>query len=257
METSLELPHIVEPCPFCGSLLSDSLQKRSLVKQTSKPETLFQNASRIPKLTFDIPKIDCVLNFLRSNQVVGIIGHDSQKLVERLCVRAQLPQRYGGLDSNVLVIDAGNSSAPYLCINFARQYGMKVEDVLSKIISSRAFTIHQLSSLVTHELQNAITKYNARFVIISDLLGMFVDDPHLDPAEARLVLENILDSISKLQDCLVVVSISKSTIYDDMISKIFDHTIRISKHRHELSIEINNKEPVLIQQEELEIIPQR
>ena len=252
-----ELPHVIEPCPFCGSLLSESLQKKPLAKRTTRPVTTFEQASRIPRLTFDIEKLDSILNFLRPNQTVGIVGDGSQKLIERLCVRAQLPKRYGGFDSSVILIDGGNSSDPYLCINFARQYGLKVDDVLSKIITSRAFTVYQLESLITHELQNAIIKYDAKFVIISDILGMFTDDPYLGPKEIKLILQNIANSISKLKECLVVISISKPTQYDDIISKLFDRTIRISKHRHRLSVEIDDKEPVQIKEAELEMIPQR
>ena len=168
-----------------------------------------------------------------------------------------MPKRFGGLDSAVIIIDAGNSSDPYLCISFARQYGLDVDDVLSKIITSRAFTIYQLQSLITHELESVIQKFNARMVIISDLLSMFTDDPYLDKIETKLVLYNIIRTISKLKECLVVVSISKPTQYDDMVSKLFDKTIRVSKQHHRLSVRVDNKEPIQIKESELEIIPQR
>src|SRR6266481_2080515 len=106
MEYEMELSHVVEPCPFCGSLLSDSLQKRSLVPKPEKP-ILFQSASKVPRLTIDIEKIDSSLHLFSLGQKVAIIGNQSQKLIERLVVRAQLPHRYGGLDSHVIVVDAG------------------------------------------------------------------------------------------------------------------------------------------------------
>ena len=257
MESEVILSHIVEPCPFCGSLLSESLQKRRLAKTTTRPVVSFEQASKLPKVTFDLEKLDSILSFLRPNQRAGIIGYGSQKLVERLCVRAQMPKRFGGLDSAVLVIDAGNSSDPYLCINFARQYGLDVDEVLSKIITSRVFTIYQLQSLITHELQSAIQKFNTRLVIISDLLSMFTDDPYLDKIEAELILQNIIRTISKLKECLVVVSISKPTQFDDMVSKLFDKTIRVSKQHYRLSVTVDNKEPIQIKESELEIIQRR
>lgn len=244
--------HITEPCPECGSLLSQSLQKRPILNKITPP-VLFEQASAIPKLTFDISKLDATIQFLRINQIVGIIGYSSQKLIERLCVRAQLPKRYGGLDSTVILIDASNSSDPYLGINFARQYGMSVENVLSKIITSRAFTVHQLAHLIINELPNILKQYNSKFVVISDLFGMF-NDPYLDTKEAEIILQEIINTISKLRNCLVVISISKQTKFDYIITSKCDRVITSSKKYHRVSFEINNKEPVLVKQSELEII---
>jgi len=254
-QSNLKLAYLVEPCPSCGSLLSESLQKRSTIKKINH-SIFFQSALNIPQLRFDIEKLDPILNFLRPNQVVRITGYHCQKLVERLCVRALLPKRHGGLDSNVLVIDGGNSSDPSLCINFARQYGLQVDNVLSKIITSRAFTVYQLSSLVTHHLQNAITKYNTKLVVISELCDMFSDDPFLDQNEATLILQDMINSISKIQDCIIVVSISKPTKYDNVINRMLDRAIRISRERDRLSIKVDNND-IVIKETELEIIPQR
>jgi len=214
---------------------------------------LFQQASAIPKLTFDISKLDDSIQFLRTDQRVGIVGYGSQKLIERLCVRAQLSKRYGGLDSSVILIDAANSSDPYLGINFARQYGMSIENVLSKIITSRAFTVHQLASLVMYELPNIIKKYNSKFVVISDILGMF-SDPYLDPNEAETIVQEIVNSISKLKECLVVVSISRQTKFDHIITGMCDRIIKIIKNYHRIIFEVDDKDPVQVKESELEII---
>ncbi len=255
-ETNLSLAYLVESCPSCGSMLSNSLQERSNMTKV-KQEILFQPASKIPQLKFDIEKLDLILNFLRPNQIIAITGYRCQNLVERLCIRAQLPKRHGGLDSNAIVIDGGNSSDPYLSINFARQYGLHVHDALSKIITSRAFTIHQLSNLVTYELQNVISKHDAKLLVVSDLLYMFSDDPFLDKNEAKLILQDIMDSISQIQERITIVSISKPTQYDGMIYKLFDKIITITKLQHRVLIQVDNRESVQIMESELESIPQR
>jgi len=237
-------------------MLSQSLQKISAIKET-KPPILFQPASRIPQFRFDIEKLDSILNFLRPGQVVGIVGYHCQNLIERLSVRAQLPKKHGGLDSNVIIIDGGNSSDPYLSINFARQYGLQVDDTLSRIITSRAFTVYQLWSIVIHELQDIISRYGAKFVVISDLLYMFSDDPFLEKNEARLILQDMMDSISKIQDCIVLVSISKPTRYDGMISKLFDIIIKVTKQRHRILVQVDDRKPIQLIESKLELIPQR
>ena len=256
MPYSFELQYLLEPCPSCGFMLLQSLQSRTDLKKT-KPAISFQSASSIPRLTFDIAKLDDIIQFLRPGQIIGIIGYGSQKLIERLCVRAQLPKKYGGLDSNIVIIDGANSSDPYLSINFARQYGLQVDTVLSRIITSRAFTVYQLWSLVTHELQNVISRYGTKFVVISDLLHMFVDDPFLDKNEANIILQGIINSISKIQDCITIVSISKPTQYDNMVYKLFGRIIKITKQRHRLFVQVDDRKPIQLKESELELIPQR
>ena len=257
-ESEVNLSHIVEPCPFCGSLLSQCLQKKHLaaVPRIEKP-VIFEPASRVPRLTVDIKKIDSIMPFLSLNQKVVVVGYHAQKLLERLAVRAQLPHRYGGLGSHVVLVDGGNSSDLYLGINFARQYGLDIKDVLSKIISSRAFTVYQLESLITRELPGIITKYNAKFVIISDILGMFTNDPYLDKNDAQLLLNSMLSSISKLKECLVMVSISKPTRCDGIILQSFDRIIQLSEKDDSITVEFDHKNTLAIKSNELEIISRR
>ena len=254
MEYEVEPSHVVEPCPFCGSLLSDSLQKRPLVSKPGKP-VLFQSASQVPRLTIDIEKIEPSLHLLSLGQKVAIIGDHSQKLIERLVVRAQLPHRYGGLDSHVILVDAGNSSDPYLGISFARQYGLDIKNVLSKIISSRAFTVYQLENLVTNELSDVVSRYSAKLVVISELLSMF-DDPYLDKTDAKLLLDSILESISKLKQCLVIISISKLGKFSHIVEKSFDRTIILSDKDDTITIEIDNKN-YAIKKSKIEVISHR
>lgn len=246
---------LIEPCPECGSLLSQSLQKRPVVKQT-RQKFVFQSASKIPRLCFDIEQLDSVLPFLRPGQVIGISGKKSQYLMERLCVRAQMPKRFGGLDSNVILIDGNNRSDVYLCIEFARQYDLKVDDVLSKIVSSRAFTIHQLASLVVKILPDMIKKYNAKIVLIPDILGMFVNDPYLDHFEAKIIVNEIAGMISKLEDVLVVFSMHRTSPFDEILSKKCDYTIILSSEWHRLGVTVGNKK-ISLQEEDLLTISSR
>ena len=79
--------------------------------------------------------------------MIGIFGESrySNALVTRLVVRSLLPRNHGGIDAEkVIVIDADNSSSPYLYVNIARGYGMHHRSVLHKVLVSRQFTIYQL-----------------------------------------------------------------------------------------------------------------
>jgi hypothetical protein len=228
-----------------------------ILRQSIKP-TIFQKASGISRLTLDIPKLDSILSFLTLNQKVCITGLYSQKLIERLCVRAQLPHRYGGLNSNVLLIDGANSSDLYQCISFAEQYHLDVKKVLEKIFTSRTFTAYQLTDLILYDLQQMIQHYKTKVLIIIDLLHFFTNDPYFDSFEIQLLLEQIADAISKIKDCLVIISLSRQTEYDSLFLQLFDKTLRISKNYHRLSVQVSDgsrTESVLLKKSELETIP--
>ncbi len=259
VESELRLSNTIESCPNCGALLSETLQKTTLYQKPKSLSTVFQKASRLPKLTLDIPQLDEVLHFLTPNQKVCISGIYTQKLIERLCVRAQLPHRYGGLDSTVLLIDGANSSDLYQCVDFAQQYGLDVRKVLRKIISSRTFTVYQLANLIIHELEYAIKQYNAKFVVISNLLHFFTYDPYLDTKEMKIILKQVIKSLQKIENCLVVVSLGFPTQYDEMVLQLFLKIIRINQSYNALSVNINDNgihNTVLLKNEELDTIPQ-
>lgn len=237
-------------------MLSTTLQKRSIIQTQHMPKTVFQKASKIPKLTLDIPELDSILQFLTLGQKVCILGIHTQKILERMCIRAQLPHRYGGLDTNVLLIDGSNSSDLYLCIDFAQQYGIDIRNALGRIITSRAFTVYQLANLITNELQNAIKQYNSKIVIISNLLYFFTNDPYLNIKEMKTILRQVIRSLEKIQDCLVIISLGFPTQYDEIVLDIFSRKIQINASYNALSININDNgqcETILIKKEELEI----
>ena len=255
----LDVSFSIELCPFCGIILSENIQKRSLNISLKSPTTVFQRASKLPKLTFDIQKLDEKLHFLTLENKVCLSGIHTQKLIERLCVRVQLPSRYGGLNSKVLLIDGANSSDVYQCVDFAQQYGLDVNKTLDGIISSRSFTVYQLANTIIHELPNTIKQYNVKVVIITNLLYYFTNDPYLDSIEMKSILKEIIKTLSNIQNCMVVVSLSFSTQYDYLFSKLFSRIIDIKKNYGSLSVHITDngkKTSTFLKEDELETTSQ-
>lgn len=241
--------------------MSTTLQTRFATHAQSKPKIVFQKASEIPKLTLDILQIDSVLQFLTLGQKLSISGIHTQKVIERVCVRAQLPHRYGGLDSKVLLVDGANSSDLYQCADFAQQYGLDANKILDGIISSRAFTIYQLADTIINELPKAIAQYDTKVIIITNLLHYFTDDNvYLDTDEAKSILKEIIKTLSNIKDCLVIVSFGGHTCYDYLFSKLFSRTIRIENNNGGLyaHVDDNHKKTSLhLKHGELDTIPQR
>jgi hypothetical protein len=247
---------LIEECPSCGALLSNSLQNMELstplswsqhvpsdltTKSVKHLSVEFQNAYRqIQDLNisfaFDIKKIDSLLN-LQATGTLCIVGEQkyTQILIDRLCVHSMLPRRHGGIGSDyskTIAIDSGNCTNVYQLVDFARQYGLEVKKVLQSIVVSRVFTIYQLSDLIIHELPKIIEKLSPKnkLVVVYGLLHLFVFDPHIDKADAKWLLKEIARSLRKLsKDRLVIVSFSHcNNEYEKSLLPVFDKFIEIT-----------------------------
>jgi Rad51 protein len=156
-------------------------------------------------------------------------------LITRLCVRSLLPKKgWNGLDSPaVIFIDAGNCSDIYQVCNFARQYGLDSKLVLDRIKVSRPFTIHQLAGLIIHELNELLQRTQAKLVVITDMLRMFLEeDPRqqIDKDEAHWLLKEMIRALRKIsKNAFLVVSFHKiSQEYQKMLmGRMFDASIII------------------------------
>ena len=127
------------------------------------------------RFTFGHEKIDSILD-LHLDDMIGIFGETrySNALVTRLVVRSLLPCNHGGVNAeNVIVIDADNSSSPYLYVDLARQYGMHHRNVLRNVVS-RQFTIYQLTNAILYDLPKRIQLHKPKVIVISGLLDQFL-----------------------------------------------------------------------------------
>src|SRR5919202_2755 len=186
-------------------------------------------------LTCGIEKIDYILNLTAGDRLV-IIGNKkySHTFLARLCVNALLSSSSSKKNnsklvtsssrfhtSNVIVVAAGNNIDFYEYVNFARQYYRRdvISRVLNNTIITRPFTVYQLADIVINQLPNVIQQYDAKMVVVSDLLDMFIGDPQIEANEARYLINEIVNSITKsreLEDVLVVVfsfCLCRSSIY--------------------------------------------
>jgi Rad51 len=228
------LANPAKECPTCGSLLSESMKRELKSKSEQQQNSIQQsNSSMMPKfqtaqtayeifdsrLTLDIKKIDDSIS-LRIGESVCIIGERKYTKIAlaRLCVRALLSKKQGGIDSpNVIVIDAGNSLDIYQHVSFARQYGLDIKKVLQNIIISRVFTIYQLANIVINELPKVIQQhdYDIKLIVIYDLLDMFLRDPQLEVEEGQRLIKEIINSLRRRREIfgniLIVTSLSSSS----------------------------------------------
>lgn len=124
--------------------------------------------------------------------------HGSQSvlsLTSLLCVRAQLPAQLGGLGSNVVFVDGGNTFRLYQIARLAQLHQLDPKQALERIYISRAFTAYQMTSLILEQLKETVKRYSAKLVILSDIAGFFLDKD-VPEYEARRVFSQVTAYLS-------------------------------------------------------------
>lgn len=235
----LDMPGTSEECPSCGHQLSETLhvQRPAKPRQSLTLQTAYEMGAT---LTLGMEEIDSFLD-LRLGDRLCVAGSHANLLVSRLCVRALMPIRQGGLGArSVVFVDAGNSSDIYQCVNFARQFGMDVLQVLEGMVVSRAFTIHQLAGLVAHELPKVLKRLGPKLVVVSDLLKMFVQDPQVGRKEAEWLVGEIMESAGKITGALLVMSLHGNSQYDNQVLPMFGKRIEIEQREKQLGMRLYN-----------------
>ena len=223
--TSGYLTRKIGRCPRCSQPFEDPLSYKQTYapappsgdahvltpsEQESDPPTDFQTASSLLGLTSGIRRVDSIIGGLKERTHLHILGRLCNILAERLCVRALLPKDKGGLDTNPIFIDGGNCSDPYLFAAYARRYRIEPKKALQRVLTSRAFTIHQLADLLIRELPQILGQSESRLVILADILSMF-NDPQVDQQESKRIVEEIGRSIERMKDEVETVVISTTS----------------------------------------------
>jgi len=112
-----------------------------------------------------------------------------------LCVRAQLPPQLGGLGTDVVFVDGGNTFRLYNISRLAQIHQIDSQNVLERIHIARAFTAYHLASLLMDKMAVTVERLRARLVIVSDIAGLFLDKDIPDE-EARRVFSHVTGYLS-------------------------------------------------------------
>jgi hypothetical protein len=251
-----------EECPSCGSLLADTLERRYLKPRLQVPQ--FQTADSLLKFRFDIPKIDSFLGLASTDLccITGGSNHSANLILTRLCVKALLPVRYCGLNSQyVLIADTGNRTDVYSAIDFARQYGMNKENAADKILVVRAFTVRQVLKLLSVETPRIIQNYQVNCVIIQGLLNTIDEEPNMRVKEAKKELGRIMKAIKEMSRRVLVITSIEEGKYARLILSEFEKRIDLSTDRHDrIRAQLYNQghsKLISLTERDLKIIPKK
>jgi hypothetical protein len=219
----------------------------------SRGSTFLRDASS--DLTTGIESLDETLN-LRFGQLITFQGEPSNALSHLICVRAINPLP-PGLDSDVVFVDGGNVFDTYTVSKHAFSLGLDQEKTKLRIHLSRAFTHHQLSSLITDELAQAVDQCDARLAIVSDITALYCDPDVKEKKEAfDLFSRNIrsLAILAEQRNMIIVITNLKSRnkAMDDVLSR----TAHVSAALHEKGThtQVNVTRHPFIQEDNTEII---
>jgi hypothetical protein len=151
-----------------------------------------------PNLTTGMMELDQLLPF-RLGQLVALYGQASHPFSSLLCVRATLPQPLG-LDSDVIFIDGGNIFDAYSTSEHAIRHEIEAERTLARIHLSRAFTYHQLGTLINERLPQALDHFNAKLAIVSDITLLYCDPDIQDKRDALNVFRKDIRTLLALAE---------------------------------------------------------
>ena len=196
------------------------------------------------RFTFGHEKLDSILE-LHLDDIIGLFGETrySNALVTRLVVRSMLPRNHGGVDArNVIVIDADNSSSPYLYVNIAREYGMHHRNVLHRVLVSRQFTIYQLTNIIMYDLPKRIQLHKPKVIVISGLLDQFYQDPYINIAEAESLVSQIVTALHKIEHVFIVLTsrFTNTEIKFPALSRIIEIRDKKEFNETKLNLSIRN-----------------
>ena len=152
----------------------------------------------MPKLAFSIPEVDGLFPGFKAGDFAVIHGPQSiTSLVTNLCIRAQLPQQLGGLESKVVFVDAANSSALPDFLEATELQHLDSKAVLANLVSMRAYTAFRLTSLITEKLEEAVEASDAKLVVVSDVVNPFLSEV-VNDQEAKAVYSQIMNCLAGL-----------------------------------------------------------
>jgi hypothetical protein len=86
---------------------------------------------------------------------------------------------------------------PYEIARYARRMELDQKETLDHIHISRAFTVHQLSSIIQDMLEPIIKRYNPRALIIGRFPALY-SDSDIQEKEAQTLLRIDLEKITEL-----------------------------------------------------------
>ena len=143
-----------------------------------------------PALTTLVPTLDRILGPFESGKITLIdSGSDFVfHLTTLLSVRAVMEGH------EVVFLDGGNSVDPHGMVALGKRAAMTREEILPRVHVARAFTCHQMTTLILDMLDKKIEETRAGLVVLACLPTMFLDED-VEVGEAHQLFQRSMRAI--------------------------------------------------------------
>jgi len=150
-----------------------------------------------------VKEIDGFIGGFKAGNMTYVSGASRfvSRLTYRLCVTT-----YQMFKSDSIFIDGGTTLNPYQIARVAYEYQLLPQVVLSHVHISRAFTLYQLTTLITDYLEPMIQKKHPQTLIINALPHLFQDDD-VCAHESNTLLKKTLEKVKELTDTYQLVTL--------------------------------------------------
>lgn len=257
-------------CPSCKTDLSNNVEWRRIDSCDTISENLpsisfsslkpcfpvnFRRLSEVqsePRLYFGDERFDRFLGGLTLGHTAFLYGSwQALAISELLCVRTQLNLGCGGLNSEAIFLDGGNTFDPYLVAQYAEQLLLDRNHVLEQIFVSRAFTCHQLTSFITKILPEVAHTRGANLIIVSDLIGLY-RDPSLHYPHSLQLFKTAINSLVTTarfeRPIILTTCLKERTLGSDpflrTVKQSADIVLKVEERRHSTRLTLE-KHPTL------------
>jgi len=141
-------------------------------------------------LTTSVPTLDRLLGSFETGKVTLIdSGSDFVfHLTTLLCVRAVME---GG---SVVFVDGGNSVDPHGMVALGKRAGLTRDEILPRVHVARAFTCHQMTTLLLDMLDKKLEETHAELAVLACLPEMYLDED-VDVGEAHALFQKSVRAI--------------------------------------------------------------
>jgi len=156
-----------------------------LVKKVLKPDIIVLSG---------IKDLDELLGGFKAGEITFIDGNSDiiSSIPNQLCVNT-----YRTFKSDTIYIDGGMGANPYEIARYARIMEVDQKDVLRHIHISRAFTVYQMSTLISDMLESAIKKHSPRTLIVGRFPLLYLDKD-VKKNESQIILKKNIEKIRTL-----------------------------------------------------------
>lgn len=153
-------------------------------------------------LTTLVPTLDRLLGPFEPGKVTLVdSGSDFVfRLTTLLCVRAVME------DEDIVFVDGGNSVDPHGMVALGKRAGLTRMEILPRVHVARAFTCHQMATLILDMLDKKLEETGAGLAILSCLPELYLDED-VELREAHQLFQRSMRAVRRVVDARGVIGL--------------------------------------------------